>query len=455
MNQLDQREFLNADFRLRVHKGRDNIAILQPEIQLRSEPDITAFVVASDHEFDNLEKEWNDLVERSRCTVFQTFEWQRSWWKYCGKNRELHCLVFRERDEIVGIAPMYRQKVKFLGIPVARLLGFFSEWYVDLIALPAKRETVVSSLVDYLYSNERLWDIFEIRDANERFPTLNLLQEHLRNGGLKTFSYRGETCLQVALARTWEDFLQNMGTGRQRRFKRRLKKLQENFKFEFEAVKGRDDEVDFAVDEFARIYNKRWISLGYKSWFANENNIAFEREVAEKFARRGWLRMFFLKVDGTRAATVFDFNFGDRIYGYQSNVYAPPEVMKCSPGLLLHYAAARQGIEEGMEVFDLLRGTQPYKYEEFECTSTANWQVRAAYPSGAHLARFWMFIALETLRKVFFRIRTECHDVRRIKLTKGLTPRALLAYISKEAKDVVGHSIRFFSSVIPARRHGQ
>jgi len=405
-------------------------------------PSLSVSVISEEAEFDTLEADWDRLVRESDCTVFQTYEWQRTWWKYYARNRELHCLLFKEGSEIVGIAPMFREQVKLLGFRIVTRLEVFSEWYVDLIAAPARREEVARSLAAYLHSRSREWDIFEMREVNERFPVLNLLLRNLTTYGLRTHTHRGNICLQVTLPSSWEGFLQEMGTGRQRRFKRRMKKMQDNFQFEIESIRDGEEKIRDAIDEFASIYRKRWSSLGYKSWFDNPNNLSFNHEIAQKFARRGWLRIFFLKVGAARVATVFNFNFGSRIYGYQSNVYAPEEIMKCSPGLLLHYAVARQGIEEGMEVFDLIRGAQPYKMEEFECTASTNWQLRAVTPSPAHLIRFRIFLARELFDKIAYRLKNDYQTFKRFEITNGSGRRIMVRFIGSELEKIARSALR-------------
>src|SRR2546425_10514754 len=76
-------------------------------------------VVENAREFDALEGEWNALLEKSAASVFQSFEWQRTWWKHFGERREnarLHIVTVRVDDGLIALAPFYVDHVRTLGV---------------------------------------------------------------------------------------------------------------------------------------------------------------------------------------------------------------------------------------------------------------------------------------------------------------------------------------------------
>lgn len=64
-------------------------------------------VLSTDEEFEQIANEWNELVEVVDVDIFQTFEWQRTWWKYFGGNNLLHIVLFRKGSQLVGIMPLF------------------------------------------------------------------------------------------------------------------------------------------------------------------------------------------------------------------------------------------------------------------------------------------------------------------------------------------------------------
>jgi CelD/BcsL family acetyltransferase involved in cellulose biosynthesis len=76
---------------------------------------------------------------------------------------------------------------------------------------------------------------------------------------------------------------------------------------------------------------------------------------------RGWLRLDFLEIGGRAIATTFGFQVEKTLYLYNSAY--EPELARISPGLFLVSELVRGAIEEGLEVFDFLRGPERYKYQ--------------------------------------------------------------------------------------------
>ncbi len=400
---------------------------------------VSVEVVDSDAAFDNLEDVWNDLVETADCTIYQTFEWQRTWWKYFGKSRKLNVLVMREGSTLVGIVPMFIERKSVMGIAVLAVLQFLGSEesdYNDVISPPGYREIVINALVNYLSRPDRQWDCFEIRDVSERFETITLLPARLAAAGFKVHTYKGNVCPQVSLPKTWSQFLEHLGGNLRYQLKKKTERLNKSHQVVTEIVTSGDAAVKEAVGRFAAIHGQRWEGLGYINAFKDPHFLAFHVEAAQKFARRGWLRMLFLNVDGVRVAVNFDFNFRGRIYFYHGNAYASDEIMKFSPGFLLRCTAIEQGIAEGIEVYDMLRGNETYKANDFKCMPIGNWQIRAVPQDFPARVLFSAFLFQELLGKIPKRIRREFQDYRRFSKTKDPSPAIVLEYGWERLKDV-------------------
>ncbi len=408
-------------------------------ISEKPEPPITVALVDTDEAFDGLEKTWNDLVNKSDCTIYQTFEWQRTWWKYFGAGKLLQCLVFKRDKEVVGIAPLYRAKVRMFGIPYAtalRMLGSEEADYSDVLVAPADRPRVLKEFAAYLRTSGLKFDFFDIRDVSESFETMQLLPRYLTDSGLKVYTYKGSVCPQVALPPTWPEFLQHLGGNLRYQLRKKTDRMKKNFPMEFELAGDNDGAVEAAVRQFAVIHGNRWEGLGYINAFKDSHFLDFHIEVSQRFAHRGWLRMLFLKVNNAYVAVNFDFNFHKRIYFYHGNAHASGDIMKYSPGFLLRCAAIEQGIAEGMEVYDMLRGDEAYKSNDFKCTPVGNWQIRAVVPQGLRKARYRAFVVHEMLRKIPKRLRRERQDFRRFIRTKNPSASMLLKFTVDKFMDV-------------------
>jgi CelD/BcsL family acetyltransferase involved in cellulose biosynthesis len=76
--------------------------------------------------------------------------------------------------------------------------------------------------------------------------------------------------------------------------------------------------------------------------------------------QRGWLRLFTLRLDGNAVASLYGFHYGRVFYFYQSGFN--PAYANHSVGLLMMAFAIQSAIEEGAEEYDMLHGTERYKF---------------------------------------------------------------------------------------------
>src|SRR5262249_51583991 len=87
---------------------------------------------------------------------------------------------------------------------------------------------------------------------------------------------------------------------------------------------------------------------------------AFQREFARLARDRGWLRLWFLELNGRPAAAWYGFRFGNSYDAYQSG--RDPVFERLSVGTALDLHTIRAAFEEGVREYRFLRGAEPYKY---------------------------------------------------------------------------------------------
>ncbi len=90
---------------------------------------------------------------------------------------------------------------------------------------------------------------------------------------------------------------------------------------------------------------------------------------ADRLSLASWLRLHFIRLNGTFAGVACCFQFRHRYYGYLSGF--DPELGRYGLGSLLVAEAVRQAIEERCLHFDMLRGEENYKCH-WGCGSTLN-----------------------------------------------------------------------------------
>ena len=86
---------------------------------------------------------------------------------------------------------------------------------------------------------------------------------------------------------------------------------------------------------------------------------SFHREFARCAFERGWLRLWFLEIDGDPVAAWYGFRFGEAESYYQSG--RDPAWDRSSVGLVLLAHTIREAMGDGMREYRLLRGGESYK----------------------------------------------------------------------------------------------
>jgi CelD/BcsL family acetyltransferase involved in cellulose biosynthesis len=87
--------------------------------------------------------------------------------------------------------------------------------------------------------------------------------------------------------------------------------------------------------------------------------VAFHREWTQVALKRGWLRLYLLRLNGKPAASLYGLMYGGTFYFYQSSFDAA--YTQSSVGLITMGLAIQSAIEEGAQEYDLLHGSEAYK----------------------------------------------------------------------------------------------
>ncbi len=383
---------------------------------------ISIRVVRTADGFDALEPEWNALLEESEAGVFQTFEWLRTWWEYFGEKLELHILVFQSGHRTVGIAPLCLSRKKFVGLTISRHLAFIGAVLSDYLGLVVRKgweSKVTEAFAIHLSENQSGWDVTDFQDVNEHVSWFPDLQPSLLRAGLPVYRYQGNVCPVFNLPASVDSIYDQLGPSTSYNMKRKVKKLETQFRSDLEIITRDTGDIEQAIIDFAHIHGHRWKSQGHPSAFDDPKHRAFHVAICRKFAKRNWLRLFFLRVDDARVAVSINFNYRSRIFMYQCNAHGPEDVMKCSPGMVLRYYVVVDGIGEGMRVFDFLRGNESYKYREWKAVDSRNWLIRTSSRTLTGRVRFFVFLAAEIYEKMYTRVKWEYYEFRRFKLAGG------------------------------------
>jgi CelD/BcsL family acetyltransferase involved in cellulose biosynthesis len=352
-------------------------------------PDLRVEVIGDPVALDAIEHDWNELLRTSDATVFQSFEWQRTWWRHFGERRRgarLHVVTIRDGSTLVAVAPLWLETSRLLGLaPVRRLrwIGCGDSDYLHLLVARGREEECVERVAAVLARDAGLFDVAVLEDTSDRSRTDLLLGDALSRHGWTVSRVAAQPCPETALLRSWEETIAAFRIHHRREIRRRLRNIERAHRIELEVV-SRPEEVDSAIRELMEMHQQRWERDGYWGAFSDPGVMPFHRDVAARLGARGWLFLAFLRVDGHRRAGNYGFSFGDAVLTFQTAVRHDPELTPLSPGRVLHALTMQWAIANGRTRYDFMRGAEPYKYD-FDAVDVPNWTT-VAYPRAARRA---------------------------------------------------------------------
>jgi CelD/BcsL family acetyltransferase involved in cellulose biosynthesis len=290
---------------------------------------------------DTLRDEWTALAQE-RGNIFSSWEWASIWRRHYGGERPLLLTACRTDDgRLAALLPLYLWKAR--PVRVGRFLGHG----------PADQLGPICDAEDRKYAAAALARVCGDADLDL------LIAEHLpRREGWR--SALGATPLfreaspTLSLDRDWEAYLASRSANLRQQVRRRERRLARSHSVRFrladDATRLQDDLTTLFALHAARWGEKGSAFLPFES---------FHRDFAPVALERGWLRLWFLELDGRVAAAWYGFRYGRVESYYQAG--RDPDRSDESVGFVLLAHSIREAAADGMREYRFLRGAELYK----------------------------------------------------------------------------------------------
>lgn len=340
-------------------------------------PNPRVTVIRDYEQFVSLEHEWNDAVERAQIPhPFLRHEWVRTWWDSFGPStrvarsgqadRQLHIVVVRDDDRLVGIAPLMREHAVVYGLPVRQLALVANDHTprTDFVVTGDKTE-VYRAIWKSLTSEIDRWDVLQLTQLPRTSQTISAISGLASADRLRIGTWTSSDSPYLELAGTWESYWAGLSPKFRSNVRNRLTRLKQIGEPALEILSDKRA-IAAAADDAWRLEASGWKEKEGTAISSDPNVRKFYTLLAERAADRGWLRLLFLNVGGKRIAVSYSAVYDGRLFlvktGHDREFHA------CSPFKLLTYLAALEAYAHGLREIDFLGDTEPWKQE---WTSTA------------------------------------------------------------------------------------
>jgi CelD/BcsL family acetyltransferase involved in cellulose biosynthesis len=330
-------------------------------------------VIRDYEQFVSLEHEWNEAVSRARIPhPFLRHEWVQTWWDSFAApstraarsgqgSRQLHIVVVRDADRIVGIAPLMRESAVVYGLPVRRLALVANDHTprTDFVVAGDENE-IYQAIWNSLTSEIDQWDVLQLTQVPHTSRTIPVMSRLAAAAQLPIGTWKSSDSPFLELAGTWESYWASLSAKFRSNVRNRLTRLNQIGApaLEFLSEKAA---ISAALDDAWRLEASGWKDKEGTSITSDSAVQRFYTLLAQRAVDRGWLRLLFLTSAGRRIAVSYSAIYDGRLFllktGHDREFHA------CSPFKVLTYLATQEACAQGLREIDFLGDSEPWKHE--------------------------------------------------------------------------------------------
>jgi CelD/BcsL family acetyltransferase involved in cellulose biosynthesis len=152
----------------------------------------------------------------------------------------------------------------------------------------------------------------------------------------------------------WNSFLKSRSANMRNQVTRYERRLKDKYRLRYRLADD-PERLPEDLDALFALHAARW--GGRSSAFANREQ--FHRDFAACALERGWLRLWFLELDGRAVASWYGFQYAGSHFAYQAG--RDPSLDSLSVGTVLLIHTIREALDDGVHVYRFLRGGEAYK----------------------------------------------------------------------------------------------
>lgn len=297
-------------------------------------------------QYSQLREAWNRIYEQdSHAHVFSSWAWLYSFLQVAWDPWLV--LALQEDDEYVAFLPLTNQVEKRGFVRTLNLGSFPLADYSGFISLPNFEEAAIEAFSKHII-HKLTWDTFNISDVMD--PRLDKLLTHFSADDFETVNKEDTPCPVLVLPDQWEAYLENnIGRSTRQTLRRRLNQA---WKLDdFQIVMINEENREQQINALLNMWESRWQlpTTIYHDLLCQcfENNCL-------------WLQTFW-SGDIPVAGLAAFIDHQRKTFAYYISGFNP-DFSKISPGRAIVGHSIQCAIEDGYQVYDFLRGDEPYKY---------------------------------------------------------------------------------------------
>jgi CelD/BcsL family acetyltransferase involved in cellulose biosynthesis len=323
---------------------------------------------------ENEAKSWNLIAEEANSPMHQ-YAWVKACTDAFVNGGELQLIVVGT-DQPSALGPLIMR-----GRPLNRMECLGVDELYEPTDFPHLNPESLTSLVNALVKLRRP---LLLRRILADSPVLTALRTEFKSRGL-LITRPATGYPWIPLDESWKTPEEKLSASRRSSCRRARRKAHSLGPIDYEVLSPTPDKLTPLLEESFRLEAAGWKGRTGSALLSDSNRRQFYEKYASMASAKGILRLCFMRIGGTGAATQIAVESGGRFWllkvGYDE------AFARCSPGHLLMIETLRYAAERGLQTFEFLGSAEPW-------TSVWTTQVRPclsvwAYPNNSRgLAAF-------------------------------------------------------------------
>lgn len=338
------------------------------------------------NELAELRDPWNALAAGTeRAQFFQTYDWFASYWRHYGNDQQLHLLLVRDEQKLIGIVPLVirteRRQVGRLNVLTYPL----DDWGSFYHPVSTDNQRTITAAVDYLRQNQKRWEILSWRWCDPHQAAT--ISTAMNDAGMRTFGSVRETSALIDLPSDWDAYLSSRGSKFRNNVKRWTRRVNELGTLRYEKYRPTASDNTSPrwdlYDSCEALAAKSWQGSSESGTTLSHQDIRpFLRNVHEVAAKAGGLDLNLLYLNEHPVA--FEYGYWYCGYKYSLRFGYDDKLCKAGVGNLMWLETIKASIERGDHTFDMGPGSLDYK--KYFLTHICDCKTLDHYRSGASKA---------------------------------------------------------------------
>lgn len=318
---------------------------------------------------ENLRQEWDELVRETGGEIFLTYDWCRIWWKYYGANRQAAIFVFRHNGKLVGLLPMFFEKI-WLG-PVYIRAGkiIATDFTISTIGLPIRKEFLpaVTGQFFRIIACDYPFDILHLGPIAGLYEDFDRLLELCRKHSppdYRLISSSNNVQTYFMVADSWQQQMQQLSKKQRRITKQKYKALDEVIAKDTPVVckLASDENADEVFGRFYELHQKHWEKLGRPGHFGDwPGSAQFHREMAHEQQKHNRLRLLEVTAGPYLLGHKYAYKFGKQYLEFLDSRSEDKKLARASVGRIVFCEQLKKALQENVKYIDSLRGRYEHK----------------------------------------------------------------------------------------------